>query len=61
MGPRNSARVAALWIVTGGSAEKSAAARPPRSMLSAWAASGIIVVLNVKYLLDFFGITAWFA
>jgi manganese transport protein len=25
----------------------------------AWTASGIIVLLNVKYLLDFFGITAW--
>jgi manganese transport protein len=27
----------------------------------AWTTAGIIVSLNVKYLLDFFGITDWFA
>ena len=27
----------------------------------AWTTAGIIVLLNVKYLLDFFGITDWLA
>src|SRR5262245_27335058 len=48
-----------LVIFTSSRVKMGEFVNPPWIILLAWTTAGIIVSLNVKYLLDFFGITAW--
>ena len=48
-----------LVLFTSSRAKMGEFLNPRWIKILAWITAGIIVLLNVKYLLDFFGVTAW--